>query len=155
MRRRPDASTILGTVRRGNLRGDRRRELRPDGRGASAPATRWRVKEVRSSSCSLLFQGGECLPQLRQHAARLMDLAEPFFGDPEITFSFAAAFRRGIAKSGCDQAFCFETLERRVYAANRDGSATWSFEFPRDGNSVSFVTEMDHGEKEHQLKLPE
>jgi hypothetical protein len=76
-------------------------------------------------------------------------------GEVEVAFGPAAAFGRGVAEGGEDEAFLFEAVEGGVDAAEGDVAAGEGEEFLGDGDTVGLVFEAEDGEENEEFQFAE
>ena len=92
-------------------------------------------------------------PPLQDAPARSLGLAKAAGGHAEVPLGASASRGGRIADAGGNELLRFETIERRVHAAERDGASGPLFDCRRDWHSVRFVTEAKEGEEHHELEV--
>src|SRR5262249_20155472 len=73
----------------------------------------------------------------------------------EISFGLPATLSGRLAQMRCDEASIFQTLQRGIYAAQRDLAAGLLLDFPRDRHAISIVAQAHQRQHYHQLKIAE
>jgi len=103
----------------------------------------------------VLLEFGECVPKFGQDPAGFVNLAQSGARDSEIALGLATAFGGGIAEARRNQALCLQTFKCRVNATHRYVAAAIRFKLAADGYTVSFLSEADDSEEDHEFELSE
>src|SRR5437764_5016615 len=122
-------------------------------RGQSAPGATSPIEVASMISPLSSFQCRQAVPQLHQCLPGDADLTQSVLSHPKISLGLAAPLSSRLAQYGRYQALFLQPLQRRINAAQGHLSAGLLFNLPRDGNTISILTQPHQRQHHYQLEI--